>query len=193
MPTKLNKAILATLASATAAKKRLVEVSEEPRNQHSNFMVSAIVLSSDLTEDQFGVCRSYLKANGIPTGTVNTVARFSNPNPGHEKLVELLADCESKNLPERLEHLASVHISSYGELAKACLIVSEDAVDKRLAKQLSSLTTERQGRIVAKANLMRLEAQAKAQDDETSLKQASVVASSVVSIQKPKQKTITKK
>ena len=87
--TELHVTILETLASAIEAKEELMDVSKGPKEKHSNYMVSAIVLGSDLTDEEFSECRVYLKANAIPVGTINQIARFMAPNEGNEKLVEL--------------------------------------------------------------------------------------------------------
>ena len=172
--TELHATILETLTSAVEAKAELRDVSKEPKEKHSNYMVSAIVLSSDLTDKEFSECRLYLKANAIPVGTINQIARFMAPNEGNEKLVELLEGCESKTLEDRLDYLADVHIVSFADLRKACVIVSEEAVNKRLAKQLAGMSSDRVSQIVDQANTLRVEVEAKAQENEPEIKQENI-------------------
>ena len=164
--TELHVTILETLASAIEAKEELMDVSKGPKEKHSNYMVSAIVLGSDLTDEEFSECRVYLKDNAIPVGTINQIARFMAPNEGNDKLYKLLKGCESKTLEDRLDYLENVHIVSYADLRKACITVSEEAVNKRLAKQLAGMSSERVSKIVDQANTLRVEVEAKAQKDD---------------------------
>ena len=172
MSTKVNKQMLATLNSAKEAKDQLVEVSKDPKEKLSNYMVSAVVLGARLTEKQFEGCRSYLKTHHVPKGTINQIARFMAPNDGNERLLELFKDCESKSLDDMLEHLETLHIVSYAQLRKACIVVSDEAIDKKLAKQLSDMTSTRVDAIVHMAKFMRHERMANEQAEEMLAKQS---------------------
>ena len=175
MSTKVNKQILATLNSATEAKSELVAASKDPKEKLSNYMVSAVVLGADLTEKQFGSCRSYLKTHHVPKGTINQIARFMAPNDGNERLLELFKGCESKSLDDRLEHLETLHIVSYAQLRKACIVVSDEAIDKKLAKQLSDMNSDRVEAIVTMASKIRHESMANDQAEDMNAKQSDLV------------------
>jgi len=172
MSTKLNKQILATLNFAKEAKDQLVAASKDPKEKLSNYMVSAVVLGADLTEKQFEGCRSYLKTHHVPKGTINQIARFMAPNDGNERLLELFKGCESKSLEDRLEHLETLHIVS-------CIVVSDEAIDKKLAKQLSDMNSDRVEAIVNMAKFMRLEKMANDQADDMNAKQSKLAKISV--------------
>ena len=172
MSTKVNKQILATLNFAKDAKAQLVAASKDPKEKLSNYMVSAVVLGADLTEKQFGSCRSYLKTHHVPKGTINQIARFMAPNDGNERLLELFKGCESKSLDDRLEHLETLHIVSYAQLRKACIVVSDEAIDKKLAKQLSDMNSDRVEAIVTMASNIRHEKMANDQADDMNAKQS---------------------
>jgi hypothetical protein len=172
MSTKVNKQILSTLNLAKEAKAKLVEASKEPKQELSNYMVSAVVLGAHLTEKQFEGCRSYLKTNNVPKGTINQIARFMAPNDGNERLLELFKDCQSKSLDDMLEHLETLHIVSYSQLRKACIVVSDEAIDKKLAKQLSDMNSDRVEAIVTMASKIRHENMANDQADDMIAKQS---------------------
>ena len=174
MTTELNKTILATLTQAVAAKGEAKKLSEEPTKQYEGFMLSAVLLAFDLTEKHCKGCREYLKTNGIPKGTRNALSRFMSPNVGHGNLAELLKGCKSKTLEDRQEHLAKGHIVSFRDLSKACIIVSDDAVDDSIAKRLANVSSERQAAIVAKADKLRLDADAKGQASDQRVRQIGV-------------------
>ena len=173
--TAINKEILATLSQAVAAKGEAKKLSEEPTKQYEGFMLSAVLLAFDLTEKHCKGCREYLKTNGISKGTRNALSRFMSPNVGHGNLAELLKGCKSETLEARQAHLAKGHIVSFRDLSKVCIIVSDDAVDDSIAKRLASVTSERQTMIIAKADKLRLAAQAKGQASDTRAKQVTLV------------------
>jgi hypothetical protein len=172
MSTKVNKQILSTLNLAKEAKAKLVSASKEPKQELSNYMVSAVVLGAHLTEKQFEGCRTYLKTNNVPKGTINQIARFMAPNDGNERLLELFKDCQSKSLDDMLEHLETLHIVSYSQLRKACIVVSDEAIDKKLAKQLSDMNSDRVEAIVTMASKIRHENMANDQADDMIAKQS---------------------
>jgi hypothetical protein len=174
--TLINKKILATLTQAVAAKAEAKRLSEEPTNQYEGFMVTAVLLAFDLTEKQCKGCREHLETNGIPKGTRNALSRFMSPNKGHENLAALLKGCKGSTLEARQAHLANGHIVSFRELSKACIIVSDDAVDDSIAKRLAGVSSERQAAIIVKADKLRLDAQAKGQESDTRAKQVALVA-----------------
>ena len=58
--TELHVTILETLVSAVEAKAELRDVSKKPKEKHSNYMVSAIVLGDCLNEQEFSECSVYL-------------------------------------------------------------------------------------------------------------------------------------
>ena len=183
--TNMNETILASLTAAKNAKKRLGKVSEKPKAEHSGFMASAVLLAFDLTVKEWVTCKEYLLDNSISQGTVNAVSRFTAGNPGHDKLAGLLQG-GGDTLESRLEHLTGKHITTYVKLQGACIIPSEDSINKKLAKQLANLSSKRQAKIVAKANKIRLDGEAEEQKKDMTAKQVAVAKLST----KPRKKAV---
>ena len=175
MTTKINKTILAALTAATASKSKMVEMTKGPKAEQSGFMMVAVLSGFDLVANDWDTCRVYLKDGGIKPGTINAVARFMAPNPGHARLAELLKGCD-KTLEARQEHLAKQHLGTYNKLAEACIIPSAEALIVRAANILVKMSPDDQAKAVALAKKIRLDAQAKGQASDTRAKQVALVA-----------------
>ena len=180
--------ILATLQSAIKAKDTLDKVSEAPKAEHSGFMVSAILMFADLSKSEAKGCRTMLKDNGIPTGTVNAVSLFTVGNPAHIRLASLLEDYEGNKLENKVIHLASKEITSYNKLKKYCVVVSDDVQDQKTARALANLSVKRYNKVIKLAEKYRLENEAEVQANKNELngKKLSIVASTISTTHKDK-------
>ena len=174
MSTKVNMDILATLTKAKEANETLIKVSKAPRDKRNDLMLSAIVLGADLTEKQFESCRPYLKGGNIAKGTINTIARYMAPNDGNIRLRKLLKDCKSESQEDRIEYLKSIDIGSYSQLKRACIVTSEEATNKKLAKELSDMPSTRVDIIVAMATDIRNEKMSNDQNEDMKTKQSAL-------------------